>query len=442
MPMLNPESITILDPACGSGHILVEAYDLLKDIYLEAGYRLRDIPRLILEKNLYGLDIDERAAQMAGFALLMKARADDRRILENPPRLNVLAIRDSRGLDVGELAEHLQPFGIGREALAQLVETFAEAKTFGSLIQIPASLDAALPGMVEGLRKAAESGDVFAQPMAEELIPLVWQAGILGMKFDAVVANPPYMGSKYFNPPLKSFLKQKYEKYDKDLFSSFINKALYNARQNGFVGIVSSFTWMFISSFEGMRNDIIEANTISSLIQLEYDAFEDAKAHLCTFVFLKQHIQKYEAGFVRLTDFRGAENQGPRTIEAIKNPECGWYYTAKPDEFKKIPGSPVAYWISDKLRDVFLSGSSVGSLVDIRQGLATADNDRFLRIWHETSFSKIGLGLANREDAKNSNKKWFPHSKGGYFRKWYGNREWVVNWERDGEEIRGFIDEN
>ena len=200
---LNPESITVLDPACGSGHILVVAYDVLKAIYLERGYQARAIPRLILEKNLYGLDIDDRAAQLAGFALLMKARADDRRLLDDAPVLNVLSLQESKGLDLDELSTNLSPFGVQRGTLKALLDTFAHAKTFGSLIQIPEALDGKLVELGNGLRQALERGDLYAKAAAQDLMPLLGQAIVLAMQFDAVVANPPYMGSNGMNAVFK-----------------------------------------------------------------------------------------------------------------------------------------------------------------------------------------------------------------------------------------------
>jgi type II restriction/modification system DNA methylase subunit YeeA len=250
--MLNPETITVLDPACGSGHILVEAYEVLKAIYLERGYRMRDIPRLILEKNLYGLDIDERAAQLAGFALLMKARADDRRLLDNPPKLNVLALQESKGLDAEEIVQSLntisaesfdgtQDMPVEAHHIRQLIDIFAHAKTFGSLIQIPQDLNVQLAAMDAGLQLAIQSGDLLAQAAALNLLPLVRQAQILGMQFDAVVANPPYMGGKYLTLRLKSYLKDNYKGFEKDLFSAFMIRDLSLTKECGQLGFMSPF---------------------------------------------------------------------------------------------------------------------------------------------------------------------------------------------------------
>ena len=243
---LNPESITVLDPACGSGHILVEAYALLKGIYLERGYRLRDIPRLILEKNLFGLDIDDRAAQLACFALLMKARADDRRLLNDPPRLNVLSLQESKGLDLDELATHLAPFGVQRATVKALLDTFEHAKTFGSLIQIPEALNAQLPALAEALRKASETGDLYAQAAEQDLMPLVGQAKVLGRKFDAVVANPPYMGDKTQSPELKQLAKREFPRARADLYAAFFERGRGLVDSTGFLSLVTMQSWMFL----------------------------------------------------------------------------------------------------------------------------------------------------------------------------------------------------
>jgi type II restriction/modification system DNA methylase subunit YeeA len=419
---LAPEELTLLDPASGSGHILVEAYDVFKEIYLERGYSNRDFPRLILEKNLYGLDIDDRAAQMAGFALLMKARKDDRRILrsDNPVKLNVMAIQES-----GDIAIDSAHWGEHVHSLRELIELFKCGKTFGSLIQVPKTLGAKLPVLKEAVEQLMASGDLYAAQTAGQLYPLIKQVAILSIKYDVVAENPPYMGSKYFTPLVKTFLEKNYQGCDKDLFSAFISRAPLFCKNSGMIGIVTSFTWMFIPSFEPLRKIILKERTLSSLVQLEYDAFEEAKAHLCTFVFNACHVSNYEASFIRLSDFRGAENQGPKTLEAIRNKSCGWFYNSRSDDFWKIPGFPIAYWVSASLRKTFSNSLIIEDIGVVRQGFQTGDNDRFLRLWHEVS-SEITLTDAKTKEDVWKGFKWVPYNKGGEFRKWFGNNDFLV----------------
>ena len=440
---LNPESITVLDPACGSGHILVEAYDCLKAIYLERGYRSRDIPRLILENNLYGIDIDTRAAQLSSFALLMKAREDDRRLFSNPPKLNIIALQDSQPERLEAFSQDLASTGIAQTDLKELLELFEHASTFGSLLQVPATFAKTLSDLETKLNTASESGDIFSQQSAQELLPLVQQAKLLAKQYDAVIANPPYMGNKYLNPNLKTYLKKNYLGYEKDLFSAFIIRNLELSKESGQLGFMSPFVWMFISSYEKLRQKLINESTISSLIQPEYHAFFDsAFVPICAFCMSHKHLSGYKSAFIRLVEFNKQEDQQIKTLEAIRDPECEWFYIAKPDDFKKIPGSPLAYWVSEKVREIFEKSPSLGEVADARQGLATADNNRFLRLWQEVNIQRIGFGVENREQAQLSGKKWFPYNKGGDFKKWYGNQDYIVNWEQDGLEIRDNIDEN
>ncbi|MFN9747954.1 MAG: BREX-1 system adenine-specific DNA-methyltransferase PglX [Burkholderiales bacterium] len=443
---LNPESITVLDPACGSGHILVVAYDVLKAIYLERGYQPRAIPRLILEKNLYGLDIDDRAAQMAGFALLMKARADDRRLFTatddagnlQPPKLNVLSLQDSKGLSVEELATHLAPFKVQRATVTALVDAFEHAKTFGSLIQIPYGLKTHLAVLPEVLALVKQSGELYASAAADDLLPLVEQARVLAMQFDAVVANPPYMGSKFHIPIIKSYLRDQYPEFDKDLFAAFTARNSYFGKPYAEIAVMTSNVWMFLSSYEDMRRWLIDKKSLSSLIQLSNSGFDGATVFICAFTFSNQEIRQKVGSFVRLTDFSKPAEQGPMTLEAIRNPDCSWFYSSKPDDFQKIPGSPIAYWASFQVRTVFEKFQNISDVANAVVGLQTGDNGKFLRLWHEVDATHIGFDIANRTTATQSSKKWFPYNKGGDYRRWYGNHDWVVNWENDGREIRSF----
>ncbi|ATD59941.1 SAM-dependent methyltransferase [Janthinobacterium svalbardensis] len=479
---LNPESITLLDPACGSGHILVEAYEVLKAIYLERGYQPRSIPRLILEKNLFGLDIDDRAAQMAGFALMMKARTDDRRLFNEPVKLNVLSLQESKGLDADELARALQVGGVNlqsadgvassefgegslfpctrpqlslgessaaymgvdqmRQTIAELIAAFAHAKTFGSLIQIPPVLNAKLATMLERLQLALQNGDLYAQAAAEDLSPLVAQAKMLGMQFDAVVANPPYMGTKYLTPILKDYVKAKYNGFEKDLFSAFAARNAVFAKSGGEVAMMSSNVWMFLSSYEEMRKWLLGDNSLNTLIQLSNSGFDGATVFICAFTFTNIHVSNRFGEFIRLVDFSRPSEQGPKTLESIQNRKCGWYYSVKPDDFKKIPGSPIAYWVNDNFRSLFSSSRPFGSAIKVAVGLQTGENNRFVRYWFEVSNKNIYFNNGGVDNSCHLKKKWFPYNKGGDFRKWYGNQEFVVNWENDGYEIKNFMGVN
>jgi type II restriction/modification system DNA methylase subunit YeeA len=438
---LNPESITVLDPACGSGHILVVAYDVLKAIYLERGYQPRAIPRLILEKNLFGLDIDDRAAQMAGFALLMKARADDRRLFTatdeagnlQPPRLNVLSLQESKGLSVDELATHLAPFKVQRATINALVDTFEHAKTFGSLIQIPYALKTHLDVLLDMLALAKQSGELYATAASDDLLPLVQQAKVLVKQFDSVVANPPYMGSKGMNSALKEYAKATFPDSKSDLFAMFIERGFEWCKQSGFNSMVTMQSWMFLSSYEALRERLLEQRTIQTMAHLGARAFGEISGEVVqttAFVLQAQHVSGFKPVFFRLVD--GQEKEKELVLRTNQNR----FDSTPQDDFKKIPGSPVSYWVSNRVRELFEEGEDLGETTPARVGLMTAENDLFVRLWSEVSHSKCGYGFATREDAAASGMKWFPYNKGGQFRKWWGNNTHLVNWENDGFDIR------
>ncbi|HAV3580162.1 BREX-1 system adenine-specific DNA-methyltransferase PglX [Acinetobacter baumannii] len=435
---LNPESITVLDPACGSGHILVEAYDCLKAIYLERGYRSRDIPRLILENNLYGIDIDTRAAQLSSFALLMKAREDDRRLFSNPPKLNIIALQDSQPERLDAFSQDLASTGIAQTDLKELLDLFEHASTFGSLIQIHAAFAKKLPDLETKLNTALNSGDIFAQQSAQELLPLVQQAKLLAKQYDAVIANPPYMGGKGMNTALKDFAKKKFPDSKSDLFAMFIERGFAWCKDSGFNSMVTMQSWMFLSSYEAMREKLLSNNSLVSLIQLPYDG-KGPTAMGISFgisvsILQKNKINGLIGDFDCFRYFELTEDGIPKQFPSLNERNV----KTKPDDFKKIPGSPVAYWVSDKIRDAFEQAETIGDIAQPRQGLATSDNDRFLRLWYEPNWGKIGFNKPTRELARTSACKWFPYNKGGSFQKWYGNNTYVINWQNDGEELLSF----
>ena len=432
---LNPETITVLDPACGSGHILVVAYDVLKAIYLERGYQLRAIPRLILEKNIYGLDIDDRAAQMAGFALLMKARADDRRLFDSQLKLNVLSLQASKGMQLDQLASNLQSYHINRVPLAKLIDIFTHAKNFGSLINIPSELNVELVSMEMNLNKAILNGDLYSQAAAQDLIALVRQAKVLGMQFDSVVANPPYMGSKGMNTTLKDYAKSKFPDTKSDLFSIFIEHGFGWCKPSGLNSMVTMQSWMFLSSYESMRDKLLRSRSLSSMVHMGNGVMGIAFGTAAT-IFFKSHFKEYSGSF-SYCDYDDLNDIGNPIQFPVKNIRLS---IAKPDDFQLIPGSPIAYWASDKSRKAFGSKMKVSDVIDTREGLATADNDRFLRYWHEVEIGNIGLSCKTNTEAVQTMKKWFPYVKGGGVRRWVGNEDYVVNWFNDGEEIKSNID--
>lgn len=438
---LNPESITVLDPACGSGHILVEAYDCLKAIYLERGYRSRDIPRLILENNLYGIDIDTRAAQLASFALLMKAREDDRRLFSNPPKLNIIALQDSHDLGADQIwqdlnlnqvwqkGSHVDLFGNDQKDLSspdndaryaliqQLVEKFKEAKTFGSLICMD-SPEQDFIDLQNTLEDLVVEGDTLQKAAAKKLLPLVIQAKLLAKQYDAVIANPPYMGSKFYVPDLKKFIERNYKVAKGDLYTCFMARGDYFARIGGLIGMITIPSWMFLSSYEDLRKWLFENNNLQTMSHNGRGVF-GSDFGSCAFTFQKAPILNYKGAYKRLFEKQGSVASNEALDEIFKLSKC--FYTSVND-FKKIPSSPVAYWASEKVREIFVNSKSIESLASPKQGSTIGDNERFLRRWTEVTYPFSTL--------------WKPSLKGGDFRRWYGNISYVVNWGDNGNEIK------
>nr|WP_290697937.1 BREX-1 system adenine-specific DNA-methyltransferase PglX [Halomonas sp. UBA3074] len=449
---IDPESIKVLDPACGSGHILVEAYNVLKAIYEERGYRTRDIPKLILENNLFGLDIDDRAAQLAGFALLMKAREDDRRILTRNVRLNVLAMQSSQHLDANTLwrdlnltgdwhqgqsqslfeieQQDLSSNGATYKLIADLIERFQDAKTFGSLIEVPNEWEAPLKALLEELSELTNSGDMMQKAAAQRLVPVVQQAWVLAQRYDAVVANPPYMGSKGMNKALKDYAKSAYPNSKSDLFAIFMEHGFSLLNENAFNAMVTMQSWMFLSSYEKMREALLENSTIETMVHMGNGVMKIAFGTNAT-VFRNRHIAGMKGSF-SYAEAGDISEYGEPFEFPVRNERLK---VMAPDDFKKIPGSPVAYWASESLRSCFEIGTPLQEIAPARLGMTSSDNSRFVRQWAEVSFNKVGLRFGTAEKAQKSGLKWFPYNKGGEFKKWYGNSISLINWKDDGKEV-------
>ena len=430
---LNPESLTLIDPASGSGHILVEAYDLFKAIYLERGYQKRGVAQLILEKNLFGLDIDGRAAQLTGFALMMKGRADDRWLFERGVKLNVMALVDSKGFDAERLAYgvKLSDYGLAASDLLELKRLFEHATTFGSLIQVPERLAAKLPGLKQ--LSEVTGRDLFVSDALKRLGLLVRQAEMLTAQYDAVVANPPYMGSKGMNALVKKFARDHFPDAKSDLFACFIERGYTLAKDAGYNTMVTMQSWMFLSSFEKMRERMLREKTIKTMAHLGARAFGSISGEVVqttAYVLQNRSPQGYKPVFYRLLDGGEAKKQA-----ALANGEKRFDTTTQ-DEFKKIPGSPVAYWASDALVNSFLNGVLLRNVTDTRIGMATGNNDKYIRRWWEVSCESMRTACSTRAEAKESGARWFPVAKGGDYRRWFGNITHLVNWENDGHELR------
>lgn len=453
---LKPETLSCIDPAVGSGHLLIEAYKVFKAIYEERGYRTRDIPQLILENNLFGLDIDDRAGQLAGFALMMLAREDDRRIFSRNIRLNVLSLQESSTVNLPSLWKSLNLTGEWQSGTSQglfeeeqqdlsafaadsryqlllrTLDRFKQAKTFGSLINVPDEDSEELKEIFITLCELESSGDSMQKVAATQLLPYVHQAVLLSHKYDAVVANPPYMGKRSMIASLKEYLKQAYKDSWTDLFAVFLDRAFYLCKDYGITAQINMQSWMFLASYAGFRERLIDRKTIYCMAHLGPRAFSQISGEVVqttASVFLNHPIHDYASKYLRLVD--GNENDKK---EALRKRQCK-IFVERMKSLKLIPGFPIAYWVNDKLRDSFSSENNVDSISPPRIGMMTSDNERFLRAWYEVPFDKIMFRCKDISEAKASGMKWFPYNKGGGYRKWAGYQELIVNWENGGEEI-------
>lgn len=433
-----PEELKVFDPCMGSGHILVYAFDVLMEIYKECGYTERDAAALIVKNNLFGLDIDDRASQLAYFAVMMKARSYDRRFLSRGISPNVLAIKESNlmgSIVCDGVAENPKM----NEISQYLVDVFRDAKELGSIIRVD-SKD--YDSYIAYLDSCDEEGQLdwntseWLNKTRPMLNALAKQAKILSGQYPIVCTNPPYLNK--MESELKTVVTRDYKDYSGDLFSVFIYRNLMFCAQDGYCGYMTPFVWMFIKTYEKLREFIIQNKSITTLVQMEYSAFEEATVPICSFV-LKNGRTEDKGLYFKLSGFKGGmEIQKQKVLEALENKKCGYFYEAQQSNFSKIPGSPVAYWVSQALLEDFSRGDVLKAKGDTRQGMATSDNNRFLRLWHEVKFNKIGLGCNNADEAKETQKKWFPYNKGGEFRKWYGNIDYTVNYENDGYEVKQY----
>ena len=440
---LKPTDITCIDPCMGSGHILIAMFDVLMDIYESAGYDKREAAFEIVEHNIHGLDIDQRAYQLAYFAVMMKGRGYNRRFLrgrDGKPEPKVYAIVESNEIN----RKHLQFFGTHLNEMERnlavmqiegLLDTFKDAREYGSILNVDACDWDVLEKFVDSLGATGQISfeSMGSEETQESLRKLVRVAKNLGQKYDAVVTNPPYMGSSGMGNKLSKYVKDNYPESKSDLFAVFIEKCSVMTNINGYQAMITQHAWMFLSSFEKLRNKLLMSNIVN-MAHLGARAFEEISGEVVqttSFIIRKKALKDYIGTYCRLVDGNSQLEKERAFLE--KNN----IYFALQKYFEQIPGKPYVYWISKKMRKLF-EFDNVDSVSTTRHGMTTGNNDRFLRMWYEVNYNKIGFKLGSTEEAKNSKKKWFPYNKGGEYRKWYGNYVYVVNYEKDGEEIKEF----
>lgn len=413
----SPEEITLCDPACGSGHILVYAFELLFHMYEERGYREREIPELILTKNLAGMEIDSRAAQIAELALAMCAREHDRRFFRRGVRADVTVL-SSIPLGEDELP--------GNKKLAEELSHLGE---IGSLLN-PSEDE------IDELKAAAAScsDDLFAATAKTKLESAAAICEKLSRRFTCTVANPPYMGSSSFNPFMSKWIKKNYPDVKSDLCTCFIERGFNLVEDKGYAAMVTMQSWMFLGSFEKMRSSIIEGKTIVSMAHLGPRAFDAIGGEVVnvTADVIYNGRAAYEGAYVRLVDINGSEAKRLKLLAAIQNPDCGWFYRRGADTFKQIPGIPIAYWAGGGILSAFKSNPAVGTRASLQAGITTGNNDLFIRAWWEVQLSKFDRGCSSINEVQTTT-CWYPCNKGGSYRKWYGNRDNVMNFSVTGQ---------
>lgn len=424
---ITPEQLTVFDPCMGSAHFGVYTFDVLEKIYTEYGYTEREAAASIVQNNLFGLDIDERAAQLASFAIMMKAMQYDRRFLKRGIQPHFYEIKESNHVDSFTIDYFANGSDKLKKDIQSIIDDTRDAKEYGSIIQIkPVDFDALFARFAE----IENDVDLYRDTALGTLLPLVREAKILSDKYAVVATNPPYLNK--FDAKLKKYIVDNYADYKGDLFSVFIYRDFGFCERNGYSGFMTPNVWMFIKSHEGLRNYIYSSKGIVTLVQMAKGAFfSEATVDVCAFVLSNW---KNEKGlYIRLEDFKGGmEVQRKKVKEALNDSNCRYYYEASQLNFSKIPGSPVAYWVAQSLLTIFESEPNIGKLADVRIGMGTGNNDLFLREWWEVNVSKIGFEIKNVKEADLSEKKYFPYGKGGDCRRWYGNQDKIVWYDANG----------
>lgn len=428
---LTPDQLKVIDPCSGSGHILAYMFDVLMKIYESYGYTTREAVASIVENNLYGLDIDDRAAQLAYFAVMMKARQYDRRFFSRGIQPHVYAIVESNHVDKFAVDYFCNGDAKLTAAMDTIISELHDAKEYGSILTVTPQDWSAL---YDRFAEITEDINMSRETALRELLPLVQVAEAMAQKYDVVVTNPPYAGISNLSSKVNNFIKDNYPDSKADFFSVFIERCNDLVRKNGLQAMITQHGWMFLSSFEKLRAKLLKNETIT-MAHLGARAFEEIGGEVVqttSFVMIKSELNEYRGVYCRLIEPN--TQQGKEDMFLLEQNR----FSTKQKNFYDIPGTPFAYWLSDTMFDIFKDSKTLSDVAKPRQGLATSDHDRFLKLWHEVDFSKIGFGITSIDDDRKFEYKWFPCTKGGSFRRWYGNNDYIVNWENDGEEIKAY----
>ena len=443
-PTMKIEEVKVFDPACGSGHILVYVFDILYQIYQRAGYIKEKIPRLIIENNLYGLEIDDRAYQLSCLSVIMKGLEYNNRFLQeiqaNDLKINISSIRETNELSNEEINYLIESQNENNsKKIRNFINNFYDAKIFGSLIKLEEFDKEFFNNLYKNISNYHER-NMFKEQIRSKLLyllpKLIKQSElIIENQYDVVITNPPYMGNRNMEKKLKKFLNNNYKDVKKDLFSAFIERNYIYTKARGHLGFMSPFVWMFITSFEKLRKNMITNKNISSLVQLEYSGFSGATVPICTFT-LRNYKADISGEFIKLTNFKGSHNQPIKVKQSIKNPNVEYRYSTLTQSFNQIPSNPIAFWASESILNIFSNSKLLGDMIPVKKGMDTGNNSLFLRYWYEVNNDLIGLNLENGKDTIKNNKKWIPYDKGGAYRKWFGNNEYVIDWSNNGYDLK------
>ena len=461
---IKPEDIKLIDPCMGSGHILVYAFDVLMQIYTSAGWSERDAAESIIENNLFGLDIDDRAGQLAYFAVMMKARKYNRRILTKNIRPKVYSIQESNNVKI----DAWWRLGPEEDIARRLVQDLTDAKEYGSILNLSVTAEElqALRKRLDDIDEMSTEGNLISIIQSDEITrqlhPLVEQAEVMVQKYDVVVTNPPYMGASGMSGKLSGYVKEFYPDSKSDLFAVFIEKCGMMNQIYGYYSMITQPSFLFLVSFETLRVNIFNHKTIYSLMHMGRGVF-GIDFGSTAFVIRNARVNHYMGSYFRLHEktFQFIESEdieklflftkenhdfqydfasydtgiGIQNIEKYTKESKRVFYELCQENYSVIPGSPIAYWVSEGIISAFQKGKLIGNLIPVKKGLDTGENDKYLRLWFEVSFQKVGIGFNSSEAFTLSSKKWAPHDKGGEYRRWYGNNDWVINWENNGLEL-------